>query len=119
MTLYIKNLIYGNWGYGIKGKGSRGGVLGKVGAASRVFPTLITHSPPFIAFNFVRDTLAGSINSAFGFNAYGFLPGLSTFEGLARTFKAPKDMLDGVVKNVKDSKNLIRDISSITIILNN
>ena len=98
---YIKNLIYGNWGYGLKGKGNRGGVLGKVGAASRVFPTLITHSPPFIAFNFIRDTLAGSINSAFGFNAYGFLPGLSTFSGLAKTFKAPKDMLDGVVKNVK------------------
>ena len=98
---YIRKLVYGNWGYGLKGKGGRGGFLGKVGFVSRIFPTLITHSPPFIAFNFIRDTLAGSINSAFGFNAYGFLPGLSTFEGLFRTFKAPKDMLDGVVKNVK------------------
>ena len=80
---YIRKLVYGNWGYGLKGKGGRGGFLGKVGFVSRIFPTLITHSPPFIAFNFIRDTLAGSINSAFGFNAYGFLPGLSTFSGLA------------------------------------
>ena len=91
---YLKNLIYGN--------NLRGGLLGKIGQVSRIFPQLITHSPPFIAFNFVRDTLAGSINSAFGFNAYGFAPGLSTAKGLLKTFKAPKDMFDSVVKNVKD-----------------
>ena len=90
---YLKNLIYGN--------NLRGGLLGKIGEVSRVFPQLITHSPPFIAFNFVRDTLAGSINSAFGFNAYGFAPGLSTAKGLFKTFKAPKDMFNSVVKNVK------------------
>ena len=90
---YLKNLIYGN--------NLRGGLLGKIGEVSRVFPQLITHSPPFIAFNFVRDTLAGSINSAFGFNAYGFAPGLSTAKGLLKTFKAPKDMFNAVVKNVK------------------
>ena len=90
---YLKNLIYGN--------NLRGGLLGKIGDVSRVFPQLITHSPPFIAFNFVRDTLAGSINSAFGFNAYGFAPGLSTAKGLAKTFKPPKDMFNAVVKNVK------------------
>jgi len=90
---YLKNLIYGN--------NLRGGVLGKIADVSRVFPQLITHSPPFIAFNFVRDTLAGSINSAFGFNAYGFAPGLSTAVGLAKTFKTPKDMFNSVVKNVQ------------------
>ena len=90
---YLKNLIYGN--------NLRGGLLGKIGEVSRVFPQLITHSPPFIAFNFVRDTLAGSINSAFGFNAYGFAPGLSTAKGLVKTFKPPKDMFNSVVKNVK------------------
>ena len=90
---YLKNLIYGN--------NLRGGLLGKIGEVSRVFPQLITHSPPFIAFNFVRDTLAGSINSAFGFNAYGFAPGLSTAKGLVKTFKPPKDMFNAVVKNVK------------------
>ena len=26
----------------------------------------ITYSPPFVAFNVIRDTLAGAINSAFG-----------------------------------------------------
>ena len=99
---YLKNLIYGNWGYGVTGKAGRGGVLGKVGTISRIFPTLITHSPPFIAFNGIRDTLAGSINSAFGFNAYGFAPGLSTAEGLIKTFKTPADMGRAVVKNVKN-----------------
>jgi hypothetical protein len=88
---YLRNLIYGNF--------NKGGFLGKVGSISRVFPQLITHSPPFIAFNFIRDTLAGSINSAFGFNAYGLAPGLSTAKGLFGTFKAPKDMFDSVVKN--------------------
>jgi len=88
---YLKNLIYGNW--------NKGGFLGKLGSISRVFPNLITHSPPFIAFNFIRDTLAGSINSAFGFNAYGFAPGLSTAQGLFGTFKTPKDMFNAVVKN--------------------
>ena len=59
---------------------------GKIGVGiretSRVFPSLITHSPPFIAFNGVRDTLTGTINSAFGFNAMGFFPGLSTAKGI-------------------------------------
>lgn len=94
---YLKNLIYGN--------SMRGGFLGKVGSVSRVFPQLITHSPPFIAFNFIRDTLSGSINSAFGFNAYGFAPGLSTAKGLFGTFKAPKDMFDSAAKVVRNDQS--------------
>ena len=103
-TPFIRNLIYGNWGYGLKGKGNRGGILGKVGFVSRILPAAITHSPPFIAFNGIRDTLAGSINSAFGFNAYGFAPGLSTAIGFGKTFKTPKDMYTSFVKTVKENK---------------
>jgi hypothetical protein len=100
---YLKNLIYGNWGYGLKGKQGRGGFFGKVAGLSRIFPNLITHSPPFIAFNGIRDTLAGSINSAFGFNAYGFAPGLSTAIGFFKTFKTPKDMYTSFVKTAKEN----------------
>ena len=67
-----------------------------VGKWSRVFPNLITHSPPFIAFNGIRDTLSGSINSAFGFNALGFFPGLDTARGLFKTFKPLPEMLKGL-----------------------
>ena len=78
---------------------------GKIGVgvreASRAFPALITHSPPFIAFNGIRDTLTGSINSAFGFNAMGWLPGLSTAKGIYKTFKPGLEIvkeLSGVVR---------------------
>ena len=78
---------------------------GKIGVGiretSRVFPSLITHSPPFIAFNGVRDTLTGTINSAFGFNAMGFFPGLSTAKGIYKTFKPGLEIvkeLAGVVR---------------------
>ena len=67
-----------------------------VGKVSRVLPNLITHSPPFIAFNGIRDTLSGSINSAFGFNALGFFPGLDTAKGLFKTFKPLPEMLKGL-----------------------
>ena len=80
-------------------------VAGKIGVgvrvASRVPPTLITHSPPFIAFNGIRDTLTGSVNSAFGFNAMGFFPGLTTAKGLYKTFKPGLEIvkeLTGVVR---------------------
>ena len=32
----------------------------------------ITYSPPFVAFNIIRDTLAGTINSAFGIGSRSF-----------------------------------------------
>jgi hypothetical protein len=73
---------------------------------SRVFPTLITHSPPFIAFNGVRDTLTGSINSAFGFNAMGFFPGLSTATGLYKTFKPGKEILSELMGIVNPSHKI-------------
>ena len=83
---------------------------GKIGVGvretSRAFPNLITHSPPFIAFNGVRDTLTGSINSAFGFNAMGFFPGLSTATGLYKTFKPGKEILSELMGIVNPSHKI-------------
>ena len=41
----------------------------------------ITYSPPFVAFNAIRDTLAGAINSAFGISPKGFKPVYSSSKG--------------------------------------
>ena len=59
---------------------------------ARIPSTMITHSPPFIAFNFIRDTLSGSVNSAFGFK-----PFYTTIRGGLRTMKGP-----GKASNVKE-----------------
>ena len=32
----------------------------------------ITYTPPFVAFNLIRDTLAGAVNSAFGIGPKNF-----------------------------------------------
>jgi len=91
----------------IKGTGtsvSKSAKFGKrVREVSRWFPNLITHSPPFIAFNGIRDTLTGSINSAFGFNALGFFPGFSTARGLFATFKPAKEILSELIGMVNPS----------------
>jgi len=34
--------------------------------SSRTASKAITYSPPFVAFNAIRDTLAGTVNSVFG-----------------------------------------------------
>jgi len=92
LDIFISNLI--------RGKGKGGGITGKsarvLGWASRIFPNLITHSPPFVVWNGIRDTHSGSINSAFGFNALGFFPGLSTAKGLYKTFKPLPEMFKGL-----------------------
>ncbi len=47
----------------------------------------ITYSPPFVAFNVIRDTLAGAINSAFGLGSsslkfkVGYIPGFTSAKG--------------------------------------
>tara|TARA_R100001460_G_scaffold44570_2_gene81387 strand:- start:896 stop:4972 length:4077 start_codon:yes stop_codon:yes gene_type:complete len=41
----------------------------------------ITYSPPFVAFNAIRDTLAGSVNSAFGITPKGFKPVYTSGKG--------------------------------------
>ena len=47
----------------------------------------ITYSPPFVAFNVIRDTLAGAVNSAFGLGSsslkykVGYIPGFTSAKG--------------------------------------
>jgi len=55
---------------------------------TRLASRSITYSPPFIAFNAIRDTLAGAVNSAFGITdkTLGFLPGFSTLKGFKDTY---------------------------------
>jgi len=55
---------------------------------TRLASRSITYSPPFIAFNAIRDTLAGAVNSAFGITdkTVGFLPGFSTLKGFKDTY---------------------------------
>tara|TARA_Y100000592_G_C5477363_1_gene323107 strand:- start:3 stop:4241 length:4239 start_codon:yes stop_codon:yes gene_type:complete len=84
---FLNKLIRGGK---FKGQDKTGKAAIALREVSRVFPNLITHSPPFIAFNGIRDTLSGSVNSAFGFNALGFFPGLDTAIGLGKGFNAGK-----------------------------
>ena len=51
----------------------------------------ITYSPPFVAFNIIRDTLAGTVNSVFGIvnrEGVGFVPGFDTVKGLINSYRA-------------------------------
>jgi hypothetical protein len=50
----------------------------------------ITYSPPFVAFNVIRDTLAGTVNSAFGIvsgGKTGFIPGFTSAKGYINTVR--------------------------------
>ena len=50
----------------------------------------ITYSPPFVAFNVIRDTLAGTVNSAFGIASnkkVGFIPGFTSAKGYISTVR--------------------------------
>ena len=51
---------------------------------ARIPAQAITHSPPFIAYNMIRDTLSGSVNSAFGFKPFitTIKGGLKTMQGV-------------------------------------
>jgi len=78
-----------------KGLGEAGGnrlikMFGETGIFSRyarIAAQAITYSPPFVAFNIIRDTLAGTINSAFGIASralpgkVGYVPGFTTVKG--------------------------------------
>ena len=78
-----------------KGLGEAGGnrvlnMFGERGIFSRyarIAAQAITYSPPFVAFNVIRDTLAGTINSAFGIGSralpgkVGYIPGFTTVKG--------------------------------------
>ena len=57
---------------------------------ARISSRAITYSPPFVAFNIIRDTLAGTVNSVFGIvnrDGVGFVPGWSTVGGLITSYK--------------------------------
>ena len=63
---------------------------------TRLLSRAITYSPPFIAFNAIRDTLSGVINSAFGIAtsklgsnaiAPGFIPVGSTAKGVLDAYR--------------------------------
>jgi len=60
----------------------------------------ITYSPPFVAFNAIRDTLAGAINSAFGISPKGFKPVYSSAKGfisaVRQTHNYKKALLNGM-----------------------
>jgi len=100
LSNFINGLVAGKGS--VVGAGSKAQAAGKVvGLTSRIFPNLITHSPPFIAFNGIRDTLSGSVNSAFGFNAASFAPGLDTAKGLFKTFRPAKEILSELSKTVR------------------
>ena len=49
----------------------------------------ITYSPPFVAFNFIRDSVTATVNSAFG-----FVPIFSSVQGFGLTYKGNKSGLN-------------------------
>jgi len=56
---------------------------------SRVASRAITYSPPFVTFNAIRDTLAGTVNSVFGMvnrNGVGFVPGFTSVKAFFKSF---------------------------------
>ena len=66
--------------------------LGALGISwyARIASRAITYSPPFVAFNAIRDTLAGTVNSVFGLvnkNGIGFVPGFTSVKGFVNSFR--------------------------------
>ncbi len=63
-------------------------ILNKINKFTQPFARIpaqaITHSPPFMAYNMIRDTLSGSVNSAFGFKPFytTIRGGLKTMQGV-------------------------------------
>ena len=60
-------------------------VLGVMRFLTRLPAKAITYSPPFVAFNFIRDSMTATINSSFG-----FIPFLSSAQGFGLTYKGNK-----------------------------
>ena len=66
---------------------SEGGIFTRY---ARFASQAITYSPPFVAFNVIRDTLAGTVNSAFGIASnkkVGFIPGFTSAKGYISTVR--------------------------------
>ena len=65
-------------------------ITGSANWLSRISSRAITYSPPFVAFNIIRDTLAGTVNSVFGIvnrDGIGFVPFWSTAKGLYKSYR--------------------------------
>ena len=80
---WTKIMPFNTFGFGPKGPFSW---------YARVASRAITYSPPFVAFNAIRDTLAGTVNSVFGIvnrkTGVGFVPGWSSATGMIKSIFA-------------------------------
>jgi len=73
-------------------------IMGYTRYISRLPAKAITYSPPFVAFNFIRDSVTATVNSAFG-----FIPILSSVQGFGMTFSGNANG-----KNMKKYVNAVR-----------
>lgn len=60
-------------------------ILGVARFLTRLPAKAITYSPPFVAFNFIRDSMTAAVNSSFD-----FIPILSSVQGLGLTYRGNK-----------------------------
>ena len=73
-------------------------IMGYTRYISRLPAKAITYSPPFVAFNFLRDSFTATVNSAFG-----FIPIFSSVHGFGMTFRGNANG-----KNMKKYVNAVR-----------
>ena len=97
-----------------KGLGEAGGnrlmrMFGETGIFSRyarIAAQAITYSPPFVAFNVIRDTLAGAINSAFGITSralpgkVGYIPGFTTVKGYIGAVRQTQQFKEALINGM-------------------
>ena len=97
-----------------KGLGEAGGnrlikMFGENGIFSkyaRLAAQAITYSPPFVAFNVIRDTLAGTINSAFGIGSralptkVGYIPGFTTVKGYIGAVRQTQQFKEAIINGM-------------------
>jgi len=97
-----------------KGLGEAGGnrlinMFGEAGIFSRyarIAAQAITYSPPFVAFNVIRDTLAGTINSAFGIGSralpgkVGYIPGFTTVKGYIGAVRQTQQFKEALINGM-------------------
>ena len=86
---------------------------------SRIAARAITYSPPFVAFNAIRDTLAGTVNSVFGIvnkNGVGFVPGFSSVKAFIKSFilndEYRKAMISGMGYSSRADSERLLNLSS-------
>ena len=78
-------------------------ITGAANWLSRISSRAITYSPPFVAFNIIRDTLAGTVNSVFGIvnrDGVGFIPGFSTARGLYTSYKSNNEYRKALINGL-------------------